>query len=143
MTIGCYMTKESRIVEDIRISAEWIAQALTLSGYKADFSPASLKEIDRFFDEHSLDGAAKPGGLLSEQLGQRLFALGAYVGEVLRRSLGGEWFGDDSDPEAEVNVQLNLPDGSKVWPIQKVMKRFKNGKEDSIVAYGAVLGLRY
>lgn len=137
------MAKKSKIVEDIKIAAEWVAQALKSSGYRADFSPRSLEEIDRFFDEHSVDGEPLPGGLLSKDLGTRLFALGAYVGEVIRRALGGEWYGDDSDPEAEINVQLILPDGSTIWPIQKVIQRFKNGKEDSIAAYGVVLGITY
>jgi hypothetical protein len=49
----------------------------------------SLKEIDRFLDDHTSEGTPKPDGLLSEQFGSRMFALGAYVGEVLRRKQGG------------------------------------------------------
>lgn len=45
-------------------------------------------------------------------MGQRLVAVGAYVREVFRRELGGEWHGDNGDPEAEINVELRLPDGS-------------------------------
>jgi hypothetical protein len=77
--------------------------------------PQSLWEIDRLFDEHSQNGAARPGGLLSSGLGQRVFAVGSYVGEVVRRKLGGDWIGDDSDPEAEINVELQLPDGTRCW----------------------------
>jgi hypothetical protein len=54
------------LIEDIEPSAEWIARALSSSGYRADFTPRSLWEIDRFFEEHSRDGASKPGGLLAE-----------------------------------------------------------------------------
>jgi len=129
------------LIEDAREAATWIATALSASGYAADFSSGSLREIDRFFDEHAQDGAAKPGGLLAEDLGSRLFAIGAYVGEVVRRGLGGEWVADDRDPEAEINLALQLPDGSIVWPVQRAMKRLKNGTEDGIAAYGAVLGL--
>lgn len=130
------------IKEDVEASAEWISRALQSSGYRADFSPQSLWEIDRFFDEHSRDGAAKPGGLLSESLGQRLFAIGSYIGEVVRRKRGGEWVGDDSDAEAEINVELHLPDGALCWPVQRAMKRFKNGAEDGIAAWGSGAGLQ-
>ncbi len=106
------------IVEDVMTASTWIAQALSSSGYHADFNPGSLWEIDRFFDEHSRDGRPVAGGLLSEALGSRLFALGAYVGEVIRRQLGGEWHGDDSDPKAEISVELRLPDGTVCWPVQ-------------------------
>jgi hypothetical protein len=129
------------ILEDISSAAAWIAQALSSSGYKADFGPASLWEIDRFFDEHSKGGKAVPGGLLSEGLGSRLFAIGSYVGEVIRKQKGGQWVGDDSDPQVETNVELQLPDGTKCWPVQRVMKRFMNGPEDGIAAYGVGAGL--
>ena len=131
----------SRIVGDTLKGAEWISQALRHSGYCADFSPQSLWYIDFFFDDHSRLGNPIPRGLLSKNLGARLFALGAYVGEVIRRSIGGEWRGDDADPEAEVNIELRFPSGAQCWPVQRVIKRFKNGAEDSIVAYAIGLGL--
>ena len=56
------------LVEDLHTGAESIAKALRSSGYTTDFSPRSLWEIDRFFDEHSSDGSAKPRGLLDEDL---------------------------------------------------------------------------
>ncbi len=114
---------------------------MTSSGYSADFSAASLWEVERFFDEQASDGQASPGGLLSEDLGARLFALGSYVGEVLRRQLGGDWRGNDTDPEAEINVALDLADGTTVWPVQRAMKRYANGNEENIAVYAAALGL--
>lgn len=126
------------INEDIAASADWIARALTSSGYRADFSPQSLWEVDRFFDENSRDGVAKSGGLLAKDLGARVFAIGSYIGEVVRRGVGGEWVGDDSDPEAEITVELRLPDGTRCWPFQRAMRRFKNGPEDGIAVWAMV-----
>jgi hypothetical protein len=131
----------SSVVADAESAADWIANALSSSGYRADFSAESLWEVDRFLDEQSRGGAARRGGLLAEDLGSRLFALGAYTGEVIRRSLGGEWSGDDDDPEAEVNVELRLPDGSVIWPVQRVMKRFSEGEDEAVAPYAAVLGV--
>lgn len=129
----------SSIVSDALASAEWIANALSSSGYRADFTLASFGEVDRFFEEHAPGGIARPSGLLSEDVGSRLFAIGSYIGETLRRQLGGEWIGDDEDPQAEINISIKLADGSIIWPIQRAMKRFRNGPEDSIAAYGAAL----
>jgi hypothetical protein len=131
---------QSKIVIDALASAEQISRALSQSGYKADFSLESLKQVDRFFDEQAANGQPKPGGLLSQQLGARLFAIGAYVGEVIRRQHGGEWQGDDNDPQAEINVAVRLKTGVVFWPVQRVMKRFKNGSEDGIWIYGASMG---
>lgn len=131
----------SKIVTDAEGSAKWIADAMMRSGYRADFSPASLSEIDRFIDEHSQRGEPRPGGLLSRDLGGRIFALGAYVGEVIRQALGGIWVGNDADPRAEINVEVRLNDGTRFWPVQRVMKRFKGGPSESIIVYGRALGL--
>jgi hypothetical protein len=106
------------LIEDARKAAEWVSQALTSSGYTADFSPESLREIDRFFDEHSRGGQAVPGGLLSEDRGQRLFALGAYVGEVVLRQYGGRWEADDEDPDGEINLRVVLPGGAGLTSVE-------------------------
>jgi hypothetical protein len=134
---------ELPLVRDIRRAADWIAEALTESGYRADFSPASLSEVDRFFDD-SLRRPGRPrrNGHLSEDLGLRLFGLGGYAGEVVRRSLGGHWDAEGLSDEEESAVRLVLPDGSVVWPVQRAMKRFQLGPEDGIAAWGIALGLR-
>jgi hypothetical protein len=129
------------VIEDAGKASSWIATALSSSGYGADFTAASLWQVDFFFDEHTQTGGARPGGLLAQDLGGKLFALGAYVGEVIRRERGGAWVADDADPEAEINIALRLPDGTICWPVQRAMKRFKNGSEDGIAAYGLGLGL--
>jgi hypothetical protein len=130
---------EPDIVRDVFIAAEWIARALSSSGYRADFSLKSLKEVDRFLEEHAPDGTPKHGGLLSEDFGNRLFSLGAYVGEVVRRKTGGQWEGDDGDPEAEINVAIRFPDGGMIWPVQRVLKRCQIGDEYSVYGYGVAL----
>ena len=128
----------SRVVTDARDSAEWIAKALYISGYKADFTVDSLKEIDRFFDDNAPNGRPKPDGLLSSDLGARLFALGSYVGEVIRRSSDGEWIGNDNDSEAEINIALHLNNGTILRPVQRIMKRLLNGNENGVYVYGVV-----
>jgi hypothetical protein len=129
------------VIDDATKASTWIATALSSSGYVADFTAASLWQIDRFFDEQTQGGAAKPGGLLAQDLGSRLFAVGAYIGEVIRRERGGEWVVDDNDPQAEINIAVRLTDGTTCWPIRRAMKRFKNGPEDGIAAYGVGMGL--
>lgn len=131
-----FKNKKPSLIEDIEKAYEWIASALTSSGYKADFTIESLKEIDRFFDEHCENGNPKQGGLLSEKTGMKLFAIGSYVGETIRRANGGKWLTDDKDPEGEINISVKLPSGSIIWPVQRAMKRLRNGSEDGIYAYG-------
>lgn len=124
---------------DIETSSKWIAEALRSSGYNADFSPESIGEIERFFHEQTDNGAPIPGGLLSKDLGGRLFSIGSYCGEVLRKERGGEWQVDDEDPEGEINAALQLENGALCWPIQRVMKRMQS-EEDNLVHWAAMVG---
>ncbi|MFF5159007.1 hypothetical protein ACFY3N_22780 [Streptomyces sp. NPDC000348] len=123
------------LLDDVRTSAARIARVLDSSGYRADFTPPSLRDVERFMAEHSDRGIAVAGGLLATDPGPLLFALGAYLGETVRRSAGGTWETDDEDPHSEVHLRLRLPDGSLIWPVQRVAKRFRHGHADSLVGY--------
>jgi hypothetical protein len=129
------------IKEDISKASEWIAAALRSSGYTIDFSVQSLQEIDRFYDEHTLNCAPRPNGLFSTDLDGRIFAVGSYVGEVIRRAKGGEWHGDDFDPQVKLHVELRLTDGTLCWPTQRALNRLRNGRADGIVAFAEGLGV--
>ena len=65
--------------------------------------------------------------------------LGCLVGETIIRVHGGQWETDDDDPKGEVNITVRLPDGSKIWPVQRCMKRLANGPEDNIHDYVMVM----
>ncbi len=105
-------------------------KALNSSGYQADYTLESMRELDRFFDEQSA-----PGGILSKNRGQILFGLGAYVGQTAIRLYGGHWHTDDSDPKGEVNIAVELENGARLWPVVRCMKRCKLGPEESLYAY--------
>jgi hypothetical protein len=126
-------SKPGRLQDDIPAAAQWMSAALRSSGYNADFSPMSIAEVERFFAEQTKDGTAVPGSLLSEHVGQRLFGLGSYCGEVLRKELGGQWLTDDSDPAGELNAALRLRDGSTCWPMQRVLGRFQSSDANLVV----------
>lgn len=125
---------EPTLLQDIYSSSEWVANALNVSGYKADYSLESMKEIDRFFDEQNTST-----GILSKNRGQILFALGSYIGQTVIKLYGGKWITDDNNPEGEMNIAVILDNGSTIWPVLKCMKRYTSGQEDSIYDYVYVL----
>lgn len=118
---------------DIPKAADWLVEAMAFSGYTLDGTLESFRELDRFYDEQMCSG-----GLLDGKVGSKLFAIGSYVGQVFCRLLNGHWVTDDADPQGELNVAVHFPDGSVVWPVQRALKRYQNGKEDSLYAYGVV-----
>lgn len=55
--------------------------------------------------------------------------IGCYIGEVIRRTVGGRW-------DAQGRPQINgIGEVEAIYPVQKVIKRFTNGPEDSLVHY--------
>lgn len=122
--------KTSTLCEDIKADCEWVVTALRSSGYKADYTVESMKEIDRFIDEQSGEN-----GIISRNRGGIIFSLGCYVGETLIRLCGGKWHTDDNDPQGEINASVELDNGTVIFPMQRVIKRYQNGSEDGIYAY--------
>ncbi len=123
--------------EDIKSQSDWIVKAFAADGFKLDYSIDSIIEVDKFFAVNMKNGVPKKGGrLYGKRFGPILFSIGSYVGETIIKNVkGAYWVTDDSDPNAEINVLLKLPNDSQIWPILKVMKRFKNGSEDAIYPY--------
>jgi len=129
------------VVEGALKMADMVASALRHSGYEADFTPRSLWELDRFFDEESRKGRPRKWGLLAKETSLRLFSIGAYLGETIRRELGGEWEADEGDEEAMLNLRLRLPDGAVIWPVQQAVRRLASGRDEALVPYAAEHGL--
>ena len=123
--------------EDIKAQSDWIVKAFAADGYTLDYSVHSTMEVDKFFFNNMKNGRPKRGGRLAKKgFGPILFSLGSYVGETIMRNVPDtEWVTDDDDPQGELNVSMKLPNGTVMWPIQRVMKRFQNGSGDSIYPY--------
>lgn len=127
--------KKPTLEDDIHSACAWIVTALNTSGYKADYTLESMKEIDRFFDEQSGEG-----GIISpERRGNIIFSVASYIGETVIKLYGGKWITNDKDPMGEVNIAVKLDNGTIIFPAQRAMKRYQNGNEDSIYAYVYVL----
>ncbi|HXR42309.1 MAG TPA: hypothetical protein VN738_07865 [Acidothermaceae bacterium] len=130
----------STIVEDVRGAAVSIADIANDAGYSFDFSARSLWDVERFLDDNASGGEPKAGGLLSKDLGSRVFALGAYVGEVIREAVGGEWVSDDSADD-DSTVTLRTGAGELLWPNQQVMKRIMTSDSQSVLDYARAVGV--
>ena len=135
------MTEPRSVVTDALKMADLVAAALKHSHYEADFTAQSLWEIDRFFDEQGRKGKPRRFGLLSKETSLRLFGLGAYAGEVIRRELGGQWEADEDDEDAMLNLRLRLPNGVVLHPVQQTVRRLAKGRDEALVAYAAEAGV--
>jgi len=126
--------------QDIKEQSKWIVKAFAADKLKLDHSIRSFIEIDKFFNKHTSNGIAKRGGRLSINLGSVIFSTAAYIGEtIIKKVPGSIWITDDDDPEGELTISVKLKDGTIIFPMERVMKRFKNGEEDSIYVYGHLI----
>lgn len=124
----------------IEESAEWVAGELRQREFNADFSLESLHEVDRFFAEFARVDLPGYQDFFADDLSFRSFAMGAYVGEVLRRAQGGEWKADSSDPLIEVNIKLALTEESTCQPMRQVLLRLNAGAASSFATFAGELG---
>ncbi len=125
------------LIEDIKQHSEWLVKAFKADKFKLDYTLESFKAIDIFFDKHAINGKPVENGRLAQNTGTVIFSIGAYVGETLFRNIPGtQWVLDETDPQAEINVSLKLPDEAITWPVHRAIKRFRNGSEDGIYIYG-------
>lgn len=123
--------------EDITTQSEWVAKAFAADKLKLDYTIRSLIEIDKFFNRHSINGTAVKGGRLTKNPGAIIFSLGAYVGQTIIKNIpGAVWLTDDNDPQGEMNASVRLPDGTIIFPMQRIINRFQNGSEDAVYVYG-------
>lgn len=108
---------KNTLEHDIRESSEWVVKALNSSGYKADYSLESMKEVDRFFDEQNTEN-----GILANNRGQIIFALGSYIGETAIKLYGGRWITNDDEPNGEINIAVEVSNGTVIWPEKRCME---------------------
>lgn len=123
------------LLEDIAAACEWISEAAASSGYSLDYTLDGMKEIDRLIDEQG-----GPDGILSLGGGRTVFALGAFVGQTAIKLYGGQWLTDDGDPSGCATAAVRLADGSLIIPVERCIRRCRNGAEDGIFPYMAALG---
>ena len=109
------------------------------SGYDLDYSEASLGTVEQIIDTEFADwrpwrrGKAKRANVPVASL------VGAYVGEVMVRNLGGTW---GWMPEYDV-AAVQTQKGGWTSPPAKAQKRFINGTEDDLVFHYEALGREF
>lgn len=108
-----------------------VTQVKQFDGYLLDYSPESLKIIDRIVLKLHDEGNSP------QSMPKTVTILGCYVGEVMVRNLGYKW---DLPTEKEKAVGFEIvgirdKKGGFSNPIGKIYKRLQNGNEDSVMQF--------
>ncbi len=111
-----------------------------IEGVELDYSPETLPTVDSVMANFHAEGLALA------DIGQMVFSIGCYVGEMLVRHCGGRWVmpGDASDSAGsdcfDVMV-VKLPDESSCSPVGKAIKALELGEGESLAQlYRSVAG---
>ncbi len=139
------MERELTVADMMAAYAEdAVDHAQSALGLSLDYSPESIRDVEAVLKELH---ASLPKGFLGRILGKGPSAedldkiskmYGGYVGEVIRRTGGGEWGLDSAIVPGQKVICLSKGN-TKIWPPAKVFKRVTNGPEDNVWAYSEVV----
>lgn len=105
---------------------------------RLDYSLESLNRLEEYLTKTIKDSKPVRGSFFFENTDYRVFALGAYLGEVIRRnSKAVRW--NTENAETPVDIIQETPDGSKALTINKAFKRVYNGPDDNIHHFAAIM----
>lgn len=128
------MSDDAALAADMERKAEAIVAAAAANREVLDFSLESLAALDAMLDR--LFGRRWPigrsGRLDATRFGPMIEPIGAYVGETLRRTIGGAWGTNE-----ELGPGLLLPSGTWTFPLARAERRFEEGHDASMAAYGS------
>ncbi len=97
-----------------------------------DYSQDSIATIERLVDDIKY---SMPGGPKQENIDLLCRVWGAYVGEVFRRHVDGEWINWEDQFGKAIAFESG---GVKLFPYDKVRKRLTIGPEHNLKDYYAV-----
>ncbi len=111
-----------------RLAEIVVTAARDVDGVNLDFTVASLAAVDQIIENFRSEGLA------AEQIAETLFCFGCYVGEVFVVQAGGSWRPTEATSMAGLASAPMVMETAKTVcnPIDKALKRFQNGEEDSV-----------
>jgi len=112
-----------------------VANAQRDFGYSLDYSPESIEKLESIVAAKHDELKLNP--ILPIQVEAIAKVWGAYLGEVIRRKRGGNYFIPHQGPFAGLCV-LKIGE-DQICPLAKVYKRLSNGEEDNLYAYSQVI----
>jgi hypothetical protein len=116
---------------DMKRLADEFARAVRDLDWELDYSEQSVRTLDDMIDSQFTDWRPWRSGKVAKKNFPIASLVGAYLGEVMIRHIGGHW---GWMPDFDV-AAVQLPSGTWTSPPAKAQKRFLNGKEDDLVFY--------
>jgi len=116
---------------DMKRLADDFVRSMRDLDFELDFSEQSIRTLEDMIDRQFGDWRPWRRGRVAKKNIPIASLVGAYLGEVMIRQVGGHW---GWMPDFDV-AAVQLPSGTWTSPPAKAHKRFLDGKEDDLVFY--------
>ena len=116
---------------DMQRLADDFVRSMRDFDWEFDYSEESIRMLEEMIDRPFADWRPWRSGKVAKKNLPIASLVGAYLGEVMIRHVGGHW---GWMPDFDV-AAVQLPSGTWTSPPAKAQKRFLNGKEDDLVFY--------
>ena len=116
---------------DMKRLAEDFVRSMRDVDWELDYSEESIRTLEEMIDHQFADWRPWRNGKAAKKNVPIASLVGAYLGEVMIRHVGGHW---GWMPDFEV-AAVKLRSGTWTSPPAKAQKRFLNGEEDDLVFY--------
>jgi hypothetical protein len=116
---------------DMQRLADDFVRSMRDFDWELDYSEQSIQTLEEMIDRQFADWRPWRRGKVAKKNAPIASLVGAYLGEVMIRHIGGQW---GWMPDFDV-AAVQLPSGTWTSPPAKAQKRFVNGKDDDLVFY--------
>jgi|GEM_PF-1617113 len=105
-----------------------------------DYSLESLAKVEKYISETvPIEGKPNKNSFFSSETSDKVFALGCYTGEVIRRLLSTVVWYIDADSDSPLSISLTNSVGAIGFVINKAYKRIYEGDGDDLLHFAKVL----
>ncbi|MEE9439450.1 MAG: hypothetical protein V3V14_10655 [Saprospiraceae bacterium] len=124
------------ILHDIYKADAWLVKTLKKIGHDMDHSIESIQILEDLISAEIENGEPLPNGFFSKHYGWKVFCFSSYIGEtIIQITDSAKWNTNDTDPQGEIEIELESANGMRMWPGQRVLKRIMEGEENNLFHY--------
>ena len=118
--------------------AEQAVQKAREFNTQLDYSENSLMEVEVILAQVARQTREDAQ---ADVVGESCKRWGSYLGEVVRRRLGGEWSVETYPGKQFATLTLSI-DGNKLFPTMKVHRRLTQGEDDNVWSFYKMIKAR-
>lgn len=122
---------------ELLYAIEFLRQNSANANIKLDYSPASVRQLDRMFDEAFAEGKLRnPESSFAKQQGLILTGVAGYLAEVvLRATEASELVIDPEEQDWYMHFRVVARNGWQMQPGMRVIRRVQEGREKDLYHY--------